>query len=109
MALAASSQMVECGEHGPRYPAFVCRHLRHGTGRGFFAMHDSGDPHMKQGQCYRCGMISLFIGSIPFVGYRLWVWFSRPEFVCSECFEVIRARNTRDRQFPNEIVRPPGA
>lgn len=34
-------------------------------------MLDEDDPLAKQGQCFRCGMFSLIIGSIPLVGYRL--------------------------------------
>jgi hypothetical protein len=58
-------------------------------------MLDEDDPLAKQGQCFRCGMFSLIIGSIPLVGYRLWVWYSRPMVVCSGCFEEIRLRNLR--------------
>jgi hypothetical protein len=58
-------------------------------------MIDESAPSTKQGQCFRCGMVSLIVGSIPLIGYRLWVWYSQPEFICSECFEKIRARNVR--------------
>ncbi|HEY8102627.1 MAG TPA: hypothetical protein VIF82_17955 [Burkholderiaceae bacterium] len=84
-----------CDEHGRLKYAFICRHLRRGKKRGFFAMIDDTDPSTKQGQCFRCGMVSLVIGSIPFIGYRLWVWYSRPELVCSECFDQIRLKNAR--------------
>lgn len=84
-----------CAEHGAVGPAYICRHLHRGTKRGFFSMIDSDDPHAKQGQCFRCGMVSLIIGSIPLVGYRLWVWYSRPILICAECFEEIRVKNLR--------------
>jgi len=56
-------------------------------------MSDADNSATKQGQCFRCGMFSLFIGAIPFVGYRLWVRFSQPALICSECFERVRLRN----------------
>jgi hypothetical protein len=62
-------------------------------------MRDDDTPQSKQGQCFRCGMVSLFVGSIPLVGYRLWVWYSRPQAVCSKCFESIRVKNLRGGIF----------
>jgi len=94
---ADTPTMMNCNDHGVLRPAYICRHLRRGKKLGFFAMTDESDPQTKQGQCFRCGMISLIVGSIPIIGYRIWVWYSRPEMVCSECFENIRERNTRKK------------
>ena len=69
-----ASTKVSCTKHGDVGPAYICRHLHRGTRLGFFSMHDQDDPTAKQGQCFRCGMFSLIIGSIPLMGYRLWVW-----------------------------------
>ena len=62
---------IECDDHGSCRQAFICRHLRCGYKLGFFEMFDGEEPSTKQGQCFRCGMVSLFIGFIPFIGYRL--------------------------------------
>jgi hypothetical protein len=80
---------VTCETHGPRRPAFVCRHLVQGSGLGFFTPDDPGDD--LEAWCGECDQVLERCGgwddeSEKFTGVTL---------VCDLCFAAARRRNSR--------------
>ena len=82
---------MECPRHGKRRPTIICRHLQHGTDRGF-NVPDEPDPEMpwlRTAWCNACDGVLQQEGC----------WNDRSEdfakilFVCEGCFEVVRKRN----------------
>jgi hypothetical protein len=87
------NSFMECEFHGIRKPTFICRHLHHGSKRGFFEGTNSELPWLKLAWCQKCERISNTIGRIPLIGYPMYLWCSKPMCICEGCYEVIRARN----------------
>lgn len=82
---------MECLIHGREKPAFICQHLQHGTGLGFFYSSGAANPDdpWEQGWCGKCEEIAIHIGewnddSEGFASFR---------WICAGCFEVARSRN----------------
>jgi hypothetical protein len=92
MSLDENSRM-ECELHGIRRPTLVCKHLQHGRGSGFFEEPGDGRPWLRQAWCRNCERVLDTIGRIPVIGYPIYLWYSKPLFVCEGCFEVILGRN----------------
>jgi hypothetical protein len=83
---------VHCDKHGTGYAAFVCRHLLHGSGRGFFCSDNGPCP---DAWCAACDALMMQTGhwteeAEKFAGIRV---------VCNRCYRNIRRRN---------LVRSPG-
>ena len=84
-------QVVHCGSHGPRRPAFVCRHLVRGSGLGFFAPDDPGDD--LQAWCWACERVRIRV--------RCSGWNDESEtvaqikLICDLCYTAARERNSR--------------
>src|ERR1700744_4982346 len=84
---------MECRVHGIRQPAFICRHLQHGIGVGFFSpgSQPTADEPWKQGWCAACEEARLKAGG----------WNDESEaqasirVVCDGCFEDSRSRNLK--------------
>jgi hypothetical protein len=82
---------MECRVHGIGKPAFVCQHLQHGVGVGFFSPNDpptQAEP-WKQGWCAACEDVRSTAGgwndeSEAYASVRL---------VCDGCFDDARGRN----------------
>jgi hypothetical protein len=99
---APVERRVHCAQHGTFGPAFVCRHVRHGSGLGFYVANcpNADDPvgsdfdGCPNGWCEECEQKRLQCGgwneeSEAFSGVTL---------VCARCFEEIRCRNTTGKE-----------
>jgi len=82
---------MECRIHGRRKPAFICQHLQHGSGLGFYtpAEPPTADDPWQQGWCAECEGVAVEAGewndaSEAFASFR---------WVCEGCFADSRARN----------------
>jgi hypothetical protein len=82
---------MECPIHGKGKPAFICQHLQHGSGLGFFTpgVAPTADDPWEQGWCKACEEMALKTGdwndeSEAFAAFR---------WVCVGCFEQARKRN----------------
>ena len=82
---------MECPIHGKGKPAFICQHLQHGSGLGFFTpgVAPTEDDPWEQGWCKACEEMALKTGdwndeSEAFAAFR---------WVCVGCFEQARKRN----------------
>jgi hypothetical protein len=81
--------VVHCAEHGVTRATFVCGHLVHGAGLGFFAAYDPGEvrPHAW---CGRCEDLRIAHGG---------EWPEEVErslgvtLLCSGCYDRARERN----------------
>ena len=85
---------MECPIHGKGKPAFICQHLQHGSGLGFFvpAEPPTPDDPWQQGWCAECEKLAIRVGewndeSEAFAQFR---------WVCEACFEIARKRNQYD-------------
>ena len=87
------NSFMECELHGNRKPTFICRHLQYGRALGFFEETASDAPWLKQAWCRKCERVLNTISRIPLIGYPIYVWYSKPMFICEGCFDVIRRRN----------------
>ena len=87
------NSFMECELHGIRKPTFICRHLQHGRGLGFFQEANSELPWLKQAWCRKCEWVLNTISRIPLIGYPIYMWYSKPMFICEGCMDVIRDRN----------------
>jgi len=82
---------TECPVHGIGKPAFICQHLRHGVGVGFFSPDapPTDDEPWMQGWCAACEEVRLKAGG----------WNDESEahasirLICSGCFDDSRSRN----------------
>jgi hypothetical protein len=89
---------VSCARHGDRRQAFVCEHLLHGIGLGFFFDRGDHENPYPDAWCSACEQIRRLHGgwndeSEALVDVRL---------VCGECYEEIKANNavgTEDFKF----------
>jgi hypothetical protein len=78
---------VECAKHGLTEACFVCQHLAHRTGQGFFVADEkqSARPHAW---CAACDEVLLHAGgqwddeTEAFAGVTM---------ICSGCYDEIRA------------------
>lgn len=48
---------VDCGEHGQRISAVVCRHLVKASGQRVGFIENSSDPNDLQAWCHKCEML----------------------------------------------------
>jgi hypothetical protein len=84
----SEKQVVHCGSHGPRRPAYVCRHVVRGSGLGFFTPDEPGDD--LHAWCRACDRVLQACGE----------WNDESEayaqivLICDLCFEAARKRNS---------------
>jgi hypothetical protein len=83
----AEERVVHCGSHGPRRPAFVCRHLAQGTGLGFFVPDGAGGD--LQAWCGECERVRARCGGWDDESEG----FAQIMLICDLCFEAARERN----------------
>jgi hypothetical protein len=84
--------VMECQLHGVRRPAFVCQHLKAGSGIGFHVPCDGPQPDwpFKNAWCDACNAVLI---------EQHYEWndvsedHARPAAVCEGCFDDIRQRN----------------
>jgi hypothetical protein len=82
---------ISCGRHGEaREPAFVCEHLLHGTGRGFFFDRADDDPH-PDAWCKACERLRIDNGGDWTEALTKQV---NIQLVCDSCYQEIKERNT---------------
>jgi hypothetical protein len=48
---------VDCGEHGQRISAVVCRHLVNASGECVGFIENCSDPHDLQAWCHKCEIV----------------------------------------------------
>ena len=82
--------IVQCGEHGESRASFVCGHLVHGAGLGFYTADDPGNPR-PDAWCGTCERLRLAHGG---------EWPEDLEATlgvtlqCGGCYDRARARNS---------------
>ena len=80
---------VHCREHWSTGETYVCGHLVHGIGLGFYAAYDPGNPR-PDAWCGDCERLRLAFGG---------EWPEEVErslgvsLLCGECYDRVRARN----------------
>ncbi|WP_270730032.1 hypothetical protein [Shimia sp. Alg240-R146] len=81
---------MECSRHGLRRPAFICSHLQHGRGIGFFEG-DGDDPEwpFRSAWCRSCNDVFEEQGAWNDVSEG----HARIMAICEGCLEEIEARN----------------
>src|ERR1700728_167149 len=85
------TKSISCGRHGEaREQAFVCKHLLHGTGRGFFFDRANDDPH-PDGWCNACERLRVDNGGEWTEALTKQI---NIQLVCDRCYQEIRERNT---------------
>jgi hypothetical protein len=79
---------VDCGAHGKRVAAVVCRHLlRSETPQGF--VENVSDPNDLQGWCMACEALFLQEGSMT----DDFLAFTQAAVVCVDCYRAMKARH----------------
>lgn len=79
------SERVECGRHGARRAAFVCRHVAGGSGLGF---HEGDGPDLCA-WCEECERVRLEHGGWDEESEKV----AEIMLICEACFEEARRRN----------------
>jgi hypothetical protein len=77
---------LHCERHGKGYAAFVCCHLVHGSGEGFF--HSDNGP-CPDAWCARCDALMMQTGHWTEEAEK----FAGISVVCDSCYRNIRRRN----------------
>ena len=83
---------MECARHGLKSPAFICKHLQHGRGVGFFEPEDKPEPEwpFKNAWCSECEVIAIEQGGWNDISEGL----AQTMPICEGCYEEIKQRNT---------------
>ena len=85
------TKLISCSRHGKaREPAFVCEHLLHGTGRGFFFDRADDDPH-PDAWCKGCERLRIDNGGDWTEALTKQV---NIQIVCDSCYQEIKERNS---------------
>ena len=90
------NSVMECHRHGDQRPAFICKHLQDGHGKGF---HQPEDPPtaiwpFQNAWCDECEEILIQEGE----------WNDRSEAfadilaICAGCFEEVKQRNMKNNK-----------
>lgn len=82
--------MVDCGAHGKRVAAVVCRHLLNEDSRQLGFVENSSDPNDLQAWCADCEERFLEEGDMT-QDFRD---FSKISLVCVACYAEIRTRHS---------------
>lgn len=83
---------TECPRHGLRKPSFICKHLQHGDGVGFFEPEETPEEDwpFKNAWCAECEAVAIEQGGWNNVSER----HAQIMPICEGCYEEIRQRNT---------------
>lgn len=83
---------MECPTHGLQKPTFICKHLQHGEGLGFFEPEEEIDPEwpFKNAWCAKCEVVAIEQGGWNDVSEK----FAQIIPICEGCYEEIRLRNS---------------
>jgi hypothetical protein len=57
MSIQSEPLLVDCGEHGQRTSAVVCRHLVKAAGDPLGFIENSSDPNDLQAWCHKCELV----------------------------------------------------
>jgi len=87
-SLASDSAEARCQRHGPSFPTYLCGHLFRGTGLGFHAAEDPGNPR-PDAWCDRCEEVRLREGGWTEGSES----FADVGLACGACYDAIEARN----------------
>ena len=86
-----SQRTVRCERHGDNREAFMCKHLLHASGLGFFPDAEEPDNPYPDAWCSECeqvrsenGESGVFSDDYARVTFKL---------VCGECYKEIKAKN----------------
>jgi len=93
---------VHCARHGDRREAFVCDHLLHGAGQGFFTAEELGNPH-PDAWCSVCEKIRLTYGGADGEWNNESEALIKIRLVCGDCYEEIKARNFLGSEQTNSV------
>ncbi|WAC63432.1 hypothetical protein OVA13_01115 [Pseudoxanthomonas sp. SL93] len=87
---ATEPMMIDCGPHGKRVSAVVCRHLvqRDPAPCGF--VENNGDPHDLQAWCHRCEETFQLEGGMT----DAFKQYNGMAIVCVVCYDESTARHT---------------
>jgi hypothetical protein len=96
---ADQCRIVHCDRHGDRRAAYLCDHLLHGSGQGFFSGDDPGNPH-PDAWCSRCEQIRLAHGTEWNAESEALI---RVRLVCGDCYEEIKERNVLGTEANNPV------
>lgn len=83
--------MVDCGPHGFRVAAVVCRHMLESTQVSVGFVENSSDPNDLQAWCTKCEELFLREGDKTETFRR----FSHPAIVCVVCYQDLKTRHSR--------------
>ena len=83
---------VHCDRHGDQREAFVCDHLLHGTGQGFFPGEDPRNPY-PDAWCSRCEQIRSTYARADGEWNEKSEALLKVRLVCGDCYEEIKLRN----------------
>ncbi len=86
--VVSEERVVHCGSHGPRRAAFVCCHLVHGSGLGFFAPDEPDDD--LEGWCGACEQVRARCGGWDDESEAV----AQIKHICDLCYAAARARNS---------------
>lgn len=86
--MSQPAKTVVCAQHGEQHQTFVCEHLVHGEGLGFFQADDEQNPR-PDAWCSRCELIRQAHGgwteeSENMLGVKL---------LCGACYDRAKQRN----------------
>lgn len=89
--LLNKDSIMECGRHGDRKPAFICKHLQYGEQVGFFEPDDAPEPDwpFKNAWCSECEAVAMEQGGWNDISEA----FAQVMIICEGCYEEIRQRN----------------
>lgn len=82
------TETVECDKHGSSNITFVCQHLAHGTGLGFFCDDTSDDPR-PDAWCAECDAIMMADGDWNEENEKI----AGITLLCANCYDEVRNRN----------------
>ena len=83
---------VDCGEHGKRNAAIVCRHLLNEKHKALGFVENSAEPGDYQGWCYDCE--SLFLEEDDMT--EKFKEFTNAAVVCEECYTKIKSIHVKE-------------
>jgi hypothetical protein len=82
------TEKVECGEHGLNHAAFVCQHLAHGVGLGFFCNPNPEDLR-PDAWCAECNAVMMADGGWNEENEKS----ARITLLCVKCYDDAKVRN----------------
>ena len=86
--MSDSTETVECDKHGSSYATFVCQHLAHGAGLGFFC-DDTSDDLRPDAWCAECDAVMMADGDWNEKNEK----FAEITLLCANCYDEVRNRN----------------